>query len=70
MYLKLNEKYETDEGFIIPRSHMTESFGERYCIMQVITGGHEHYVSRHKTMTTKEIIKALHLKSRERIYLI
>ena len=70
MYLKVNEKYETDFGFIVPRSHMTESFGQRYCIVQVITGGHEHFTSRHTTMTTKEISKLLHLKARERIYLV
>lgn len=70
MYLKVNEKYETDFGFIIPRSHMIESFGERYCIVQELKGGHDHFTTRHITMSTKEIAKALHLKAKERIYLV
>ena len=70
MELKVNSSYPTETGFIIPRSHMIGGKGEQYCIVQILTGGVTHYTSKHATMSTKELRKALHLTQKERIQIV
>ena len=70
MKLNINSSYATATGFIIPRSRMSGGKGEQYCIMQILTGGVTHYTSKHATMSTKEIRKALNLSQKERIEIV
>ena len=67
MILKVNSSYPTATGFIIPRSRLKGEKSIRYCIVQVLTGGVNHYISKHTTMTTAELRKALQIKDKERI---
>ena len=67
MTLKINSMYPTATGFIIPRSHANTDTGEKYCIVQVLTGDNVHYTSHHTTMSHKELRKALKLPAKERI---
>lgn len=70
MKLKINSSYATATGFIIPRSHMKGEKGENYCVVQILTGGVTHYTSKHATMSTKELRKALNLSQKERIEIV
>lgn len=70
MQLKINSSYTTATGFLIPRSHLSQGNGEKYIIVQLLEGGVTHYTSRHLTMTTKEIRKALNLAKNERVEII
>mgnify|MGYP003293482922 CR=1 FL=1 len=70
MKLKINSSYATPTGFIIPRSRMSGGKGEQYCIVQILTGGVTHYTSKHTTMNTKELRKALNLSQKERIEIL
>ena len=70
MVLKVNSSYATATGFIIPRSHLNGDKGEKYCVVQILEGGVNHYVSRHATMTAKELRKALKLSQKERVEIV
>lgn len=67
MQLKVNSMYQTDTGWIIPRSHLSEGKGEKYLIVEVLTGGVEHFVKSHTSYTTKELRKVLHIGAKERL---
>lgn len=67
MTLKVNSSYPTATGFIIPRSHLKINNGEKYAIVQELTGGGSHFASRHVVMTTKDIRAKLALSQKERI---
>ena len=70
MTLKVNSSYATATGFIIPRSHFAGEKGDRYCVVQILTGGVNHYISKHTTMSIKELRKALNLKDKERMEIL
>ena len=70
MTLKLNGSYKTATGYLIPRSHFRGEKGQCYCVVQILTGGVNHYTSKHTTMSTKELRKALNLKDKERIEIL
>ena len=70
MVLKLNGSYKTATGYIIPRSHFRGEKGQCYCVVQILTGGESHYTSRHTTMSTKELRKALKIGQKERIEIV
>ena len=67
MTLKLNSSYKTATGMIIPRSHLSEEGGEKYCIVEVLTFDKGRYTVEHHALTTGEIRKRLGLKKTERI---
>ena len=70
MTLKVNSSYATATGFVIPRSHFAGEKGDRYCVVQILTGGVTHYTSKHTTMSIKELRKALNLKDKERMEIL
>ena len=70
MTLKVNSSYATATGFIIPRSHFAGEKGDRYCVVQILTGGVNHYTSKHTTMSVKELRKAFGLKEKERLEIV
>lgn len=70
MILKVNASYPTTEGFIIPRSHVSIERGNKYLVVQVLTGGGRHYTSTYMTMTTKELKRVLALDSKDRLEII
>ena len=70
MKLKVNSSYKTANGYIIPRSHVKAEKGEKFCIVQVLTGGDTHYESRHMTMSYKELRKVLALSQKEKVEIV
>lgn len=68
--LKINEMYKTNAGWLVPRSHLKGGKGEKYAVVEVITGGDSHYAKRHLTYTTSDFRKALELAKNERITII
>lgn len=70
MTLKLNGSYKTATGYLIPRSHFRGEKNQCYCVVQILTGGESHYTSRHTTMSTKELRKALKIGQKERIEIV
>ena len=67
MVLKINASYKTNTGYLIPRSHLNDGKGERWCVVQILTGGTTHYTSKYTTMALKEIRKALNLTTKEKV---
>lgn len=67
MILKINAKYATPTGFLIPRSHLNAENGSKWCIVQVLTNYDGRFESRHTTMTTKELRKLLNIGAKERV---
>lgn len=67
MTLKINTMYKTDTGYIIPRSHKKQEGKVGYAIVQVLSGGSNHFTSKSVTMSTSEFRKALGLAGKEQI---
>lgn len=57
--LKLNERYDIEGGYIVPRSHFKEYSGANYAIFQItiVTGG--NYVTKYTTYSRSELAKLL-----------
>ena len=67
MKLKINGMYKTATGFIIPRSHFSESNPPHYLIADLLTGDETHFVKKSVTLTRRELKKLLDLPSAERV---
>ena len=57
--LKLNERYDIEGGYIVPRSHFNDDTGSSYAIFQItfLTGG--NYVTKYTTYSRSEVAKLL-----------
>ena len=70
MELKINAAYKMTSGeWLIPRSHIS-STGERFAVVEILTGGETSYRKRHTTMNLKELKQALDLKKNEKVEVI
>lgn len=67
MILKINSMYQSANGYIVPRSHFSEDKANQYCIVEELIGGGSHFVVSHKTMSKKELRKALGISGKEQI---
>ena len=66
--LKIGKSYQTENGYIIPRSKIGGSKTERFAIFEILElkeGG--RYIKRHTTLSPVEIKKALGLPKKERL---
>lgn len=72
MTLRLNAMYKTATGFIVPRSHLSDTKGVKWACVDIITQeqGGRHYTKVSTTMTTKEIKKTLDLGRTEGVEII
>ena len=70
MKLKLNSMYKTETGYIIPRSHFSETNTPNYLIADLLIGGETHYTKKIVTLTRKELKKLLDLPNNERVEII
>lgn len=70
MILKVNSMYETESGFLIPRSHFGKQKGVNFAIVQIYRDYGAHYDTYHTTMTSGELKNALKLARNERLEII
>ena len=72
MELKINAAYKMTSGeWLIPRSHISSAkTGERFAVVEILTGGETSYRKRHTTMNLKELRKALDLAKNEKVEVI
>lgn len=72
MELKINAAYKMITGeWLIPRSHISSAgTGERFAVVEILTGGETSYIKRHTTMNLKELKQALDLKKNEKVEVI
>lgn len=72
MELKINAAYKMITGeWLIPRSHISNAgTGERFAVVEILTGGETSYNKRHTTMSLKELKQALDLKKNEKVEVI
>lgn len=70
MKLKINNSYVIEGGYLIVRSHTNAMSAENYVIVQLLTGGDNHYISSMRTMSHKELRKLLGVSNKERIEII
>lgn len=70
MKLKLNSMYKTATGYVIPRSHFSETNQSNYLIADLLTGDETHYVKKPITLTRRELKKLLDLPNNERVEVI
>lgn len=69
MILKVNAMYDTEDGYIIPRTRFSDDM-PKYAIVEILTGDNSHFVVSHKTFTQKDFRRALNLSAKERIEII
>ncbi len=71
MILKINSMYRIEGGYLVPRSHVTSSKGERYAIFQKLNIKPDgSYITSHITLTTKELRKIFKLERGEKIEIV
>lgn len=71
MQLKVNAMYQSEKGYIIPRSKFTNDKAVPFAIFEILElEKNGHYIKRHCTLTRMDIKKALGLSKRERIEII
>lgn len=72
MELKINAAYKMTSGdWLIPRSHISSAgTGERFAVVEILTGGETSYIKRHTTMNLKELKQVLDLKKNEKVEVI
>ena len=72
MTLKINAAYKMITGeWLIPRSHISSAgTGERFAVVEILTGGEISYIKRHTTMNCKELRKALDLAKNEKVEVV
>lgn len=66
MKLKINSMYKTDDGFIIPMSHLMGEKGVKYGVFRLLIGTNP-VVIKHTTLSTKELKEIMHTKERVEI---
>ena len=70
MKLKLNSMYKTETGYVIPRSHFSETNPPNYLIADLLVGDEKHYTKKIVTLTRKELKKLLDLPNNERVEIV
>lgn len=70
MKIKINSMYAIAGGYIIPRSHFSETDVPAYAVVDLLIGGEIDYVKKPCTMTRQELKKAFGLNKNERIEII
>lgn len=70
MKLKVNQMYQTDAGYIVPRSHFKDEKGVKWCVVQVLEQHETTFRTHHTTMTQKDIKDALGLGKNERVEIV
>ena len=70
MELKINSMYKTETGYVIPRSHFSETNPPNYLIADLLIGDETHYVKKPITLTRRELKKLLNLPNNERVEIV
>lgn len=75
MTLKVNEMYKTATGYLIPLSHFSEGFAQKYAVVKLLDdqtngAGVVGFKVSTTTYTLKEFRQALSLDGKERITII
>lgn len=70
MKLKLNSMYKTETGYVIPRSHFSETNPPNYLIADLLIGDETHYTKKIVTLTRRELKKLLDLPNNERVEIL
>ena len=70
MNLKLNNRYDVDGGYIVPRSHFKEDARSHWAVFQITDIDGDHFTTYHGTLSKAELRKLFKTRKGEKIEII